>query len=207
MKETVKLKLLKNQTRKKLDRCITRDYLRHIASVLNDTAGITTNTTKLNTIEECEEYIINLVEKLSNCKTDTNELNDLKASYEKLQKGNIKVYEENAHLTAKCSDLVDEIEKLEEDNEELEIINQNLAVEKIKLEDIIKNQKNALTDICIENSKIRAEKEKYKNALSERMQQGMKIDKWVSIIKIVLMFWVFMFFGVNTFEKIFSWFM
>lgn len=207
MKEAVKTKLLKNQTRKKLDRCITRDYLRHIASVLNDTAGITTNTTKLNTIEECEEYIINLVENLANGKTVINELNDLKASYEKLQKGNIKVYEENAHLTAKCSDLVDEIEELEEDNEELEIINQNLVSEKIKLEDIIKNQKNTLADICIENSKIRAEKEKYKNALSERMQQGMKIDKWVGIVRIVLMFWACIFFGVNTFEKIFSWFM
>ena len=39
----------------------TRDYLRSFVSKINKTSGVSFNSTKLNSKEECEKYILNLI--------------------------------------------------------------------------------------------------------------------------------------------------
>lgn len=44
----------------------TRDYLRSFVSKINKTSGISFNSSKLNSKEECEKYILNLIKDLKN---------------------------------------------------------------------------------------------------------------------------------------------
>lgn len=44
----------------------TRDYLRNLVSKINKTSGISFNSSKLNSKEECEKYILNLIKDLKN---------------------------------------------------------------------------------------------------------------------------------------------
>ena len=44
----------------------TRDYLRSFVSKINKTSGVSFNSSKLNSKEECEKYILNLIKNLKN---------------------------------------------------------------------------------------------------------------------------------------------
>ena len=68
----------------------TRDYLRAFITKANKEAGITYNASKLNSKEECEEYLLNLIKNLKHKKQDNKayvkEIDDLKEEIEILNK-------------------------------------------------------------------------------------------------------------------------
>ena len=69
-----------------------RDYLRGFIRKANKEAGVTFNASKLNSKEECEEYILNLIKNLRHKKQDNkayvNEIDSLKEEIEILKKDN-----------------------------------------------------------------------------------------------------------------------
>ena len=70
----------------------TRDYLRGFIRKANKEAGITFNAAKLNSKEECEEYLLNLIKNLRHKKQDNKayikEIDGLKEEIEILNTGN-----------------------------------------------------------------------------------------------------------------------
>ena len=69
-----------------------RDYYRGFITRANKEAGITFNAAKLNSKEECEEYLLNLIKNLRHKKQDNKayikEIDDLKEEIEILKKDN-----------------------------------------------------------------------------------------------------------------------
>lgn len=76
----------------------TRDYLRNLVSKINKTSGISFNSSKLNSKEECEKYILNLIKDLKNNpgnnKAYIKEINELKEEIEILNSSNKKLESE-----------------------------------------------------------------------------------------------------------------
>lgn len=70
----------------------TRDYLRAFITRANKEAGVTFNASKLNSKEECEEYLLNLIKNLRHKKQDNKayvkEIDSLKEEIEILNAGN-----------------------------------------------------------------------------------------------------------------------
>lgn len=88
----------------------TRDYLRTFITKVNKKAGVIYNASKLNSIKECEDYLLNLVKNLRHNKQDNKayikEIDSLKEEIEIL----------NNNLLAKNKEktnLKDKFEKLE----------------------------------------------------------------------------------------------
>lgn len=79
----------------------TRDYLRKLITRANKEAGVKFNSSKLNSKEECEEYILNLIKNLrhkpQNNKAYIKEIDELKEEIEILKK-------DNDNLTIKIKD-------------------------------------------------------------------------------------------------------
>ena len=69
-----------------------RDYYRGFITRANKEAGVTYNASKLNSKEECEEYLLNLIKSLRYKKQDNKayikEIDDLKKEIEILKKDN-----------------------------------------------------------------------------------------------------------------------
>lgn len=69
-----------------------RDYYRGFITKANKEAGVIFNATKLNSKEECEEYLLNLIRNLRHKKQDNKayikEIDDLKEEIEILKKDN-----------------------------------------------------------------------------------------------------------------------
>ena len=69
-----------------------RDYYRTFITKANKEAGVTYNASKLNSKEECEEYLLNLIKNLRHKKQDNKayikEIDDLKEEIEILNTGN-----------------------------------------------------------------------------------------------------------------------
>ena len=69
-----------------------RDYYRGFITRANKEAGVTFNAAKLNSKEECEEYLLNLIKNLRHKKQDNKayikEIDDLKEEIEILKKDN-----------------------------------------------------------------------------------------------------------------------
>lgn len=69
-----------------------RDYYRGFITKANKEAGVTFNAAKLNSKEECEKYILNLIKNLrhnkQNNKAYVKEIDDLKEEIEILNTGN-----------------------------------------------------------------------------------------------------------------------
>lgn len=69
-----------------------RDYYRTFITRANKEAGITYNASKLNSKEECEEYLLNLIKNLKHKKQDNKayikEIDSLKEELEILNTGN-----------------------------------------------------------------------------------------------------------------------
>lgn len=70
----------------------TRDYLRTFITRANKEAGVIYNASKLNSKEECEEYLLNLIKSLRHKKQDNKayvkEIDSLKEEIEILNTGN-----------------------------------------------------------------------------------------------------------------------
>lgn len=79
----------------------TRDYLRKLITRANKEAGVKFNSSKLNSKEECEEYLLNLIKNLRHKKQDNKayvkEIDELKEEIEFLKK-------DNDNLTIKIKD-------------------------------------------------------------------------------------------------------
>jgi chromosome segregation ATPase len=87
-----------------------RDYYRTFITRANKEAGITYNASKLNSKEECEEYLLNLIKNLRYKKQDNKgyikEIDDLKEEIEILNNNLLAKNKEKANLK-------DKFEKLE----------------------------------------------------------------------------------------------
>ena len=88
----------------------TRDYLRTFITKANKEAGVTFNASKLNSIKECEDYLLNLVKNLRHNKQDNKayikEIGSLKEEIEILNNNLLAKNKEKANLK-------DKFEKLE----------------------------------------------------------------------------------------------
>lgn len=77
-----------------------RDYWRSFITKANKQAGVTYNASKLNSREECEDYILNLIKDLRHKKQDNKayikEINELKEEIEILNAGNKTLESERA---------------------------------------------------------------------------------------------------------------
>ena len=87
-----------------------RDYYRGFITKANKEAGVTYNASKLNSKEECEEYLLNLIKNLKHKKQDNKvyvkEINSLKEEIEILNNNLLAKNKEKANLK-------DKFEKLE----------------------------------------------------------------------------------------------
>ena len=70
----------------------TRDYLRNLITRANKEAGVKFNSSKLNSKEECENYLLNLIKNLKHNKQDNKayikEVDSLKEEIEIFKKDN-----------------------------------------------------------------------------------------------------------------------
>lgn len=78
----------------------TRDYLRAFVTKANKEAGVKFNSSKLNSKEECENYLLNLIKDLRHNKQDNKayikEIDSLKEEIEILNSSNKKLESEKA---------------------------------------------------------------------------------------------------------------
>ncbi|ALF16956.1 hypothetical protein [Fusobacterium animalis] len=92
-----------------------RDYYRGFITRANKEAGITYNASKLNSKEECEEYLLNLIKNLKHKKQDNKvyvkEINSLKEEIEILNNNLLAKNKEKANLKDKFEKLEAEKEK------------------------------------------------------------------------------------------------
>ena len=88
----------------------TRDYLKSFITKANKEAGVTFNASKLNSKEECEEYLLNLIKNLRHNKQDNKayvkEIDSLKEEINILNNSLLTKNKEKANLK-------DKFEKLE----------------------------------------------------------------------------------------------
>lgn len=89
----------------------TRDYLRTFITKANKAAGVAFNSSKLNSKEECEKYLLNLIKDL-NALRDNNsyikEINELKEEIEIINKKTAIETKENIKLNDKLKKLESE---------------------------------------------------------------------------------------------------
>lgn len=97
----------------------TRDYLRSFITRVNKEAGVTFNASKLNSKEECEKYILNLIKDLKNNpgnnKAYIKEINELKEEIEILNTGNKRLESERAFYITEAKGAKKAREKAEKD--------------------------------------------------------------------------------------------
>ena len=97
----------------------TRDYLRTFITRANKEAGVTFNASKLNSIKECEDYLLNLVKNLRHNKQDNKaymkEIDSLKEEIEILNTGNKRLESERAFYVTQADEAKKAREKAEKD--------------------------------------------------------------------------------------------
>ena len=90
----------------------TRDYLRTFITRANKEAGVTYNASKLNSREECEDYILNLIKDLRHKKQDNKayvkEIDSLKEEIEILNNNLLAKNKEKTNLKDKFDKLESE---------------------------------------------------------------------------------------------------
>ena len=90
----------------------TRDYLRTFITKANKEAGVTFNASKLNSIKECEDYLLNLVKNLRHNMQDNKayikEIDSLKEEIEILNNNLLAKNKEKANLKDKFDKLESE---------------------------------------------------------------------------------------------------
>ena len=99
----------------------TRDYLRAFITKANKEAGIIYNASKLNSKEECEEYLLNLIKSLRHKKQDNKayikEIDSLKEEIEILNTGNKRLEAERAFYISQAKEAREAREKALKDKE------------------------------------------------------------------------------------------
>ena len=99
----------------------TRDYLRTFITKANKEAGVTFNASKLNSIKECEDYLLNLVKNLRHNKQDNKayikEIDSLKEEIEILNAGNKRLESERTFYITQAEEAGKAREKAEKDKE------------------------------------------------------------------------------------------
>lgn len=96
-----------------------RDYYRTFITKANKEAGITFNASKLNSKEECEEYLLNLIKNLRHKKQDNKayvkEIDSLKEEIEILNAGNKRLESEKMFYITQADEAKKAREKAEKD--------------------------------------------------------------------------------------------
>ena len=96
-----------------------RDYYRTFITKANKEAGITFNASKLNSKEECEEYLLNLIKNLRHKKQDNKayikEIDSLKEEIEILNTNNKKLESERMFYITQADKAKKAREKAEKD--------------------------------------------------------------------------------------------
>lgn len=97
----------------------TRGYLRSFVSKINKTSGVSFNSSKLNSKEECEKYILNLIKDLKNNpgnnKAYVKEIDSLKEEIEILNTGNKRLEAEKMFYVTQADEAKKAREKAEKD--------------------------------------------------------------------------------------------
>lgn len=105
----------------------TRDYLRAFITKANKEAGVKFNSSKLNSKEECENYLLNLIKNLRHKKQDNkayvNEIDSLKEEIEILNTGNKRLESEKMFYITQA----DEAKKVREQEKNYKEFYQNIA--------------------------------------------------------------------------------
>lgn len=98
-----------------------RDYWRSFITKANKEAGVTYNASKLNSREECEDYILNLIKDLRHKKQDNKayikEINELKEEIEILNAGNKRLESERMFYITQAEEAKKAREKALKDKE------------------------------------------------------------------------------------------
>lgn len=98
-----------------------RDYYRTFITKANKEAGITFNASKLNSKEECEEYLLNLIKNLRHKKQDNKayvkEIDSLKEEMEILNTNNKRLESEKMFYITQADEAKKAREKAEKDKE------------------------------------------------------------------------------------------
>lgn len=98
-----------------------RDYWRSFITKANKQAGVTYNASKLNSREECEDYILNLIKDLRHKKQDNKayikEINELKEEIEILNAGNKRLESERMFYITQAEEAKKAREKALKDKE------------------------------------------------------------------------------------------
>lgn len=96
-----------------------RDYYRTFITKANKEAGVTYNASKLNSKEECEEYLLNLIKNLRHKKQDNKayikEIESLKEEIEILNTGNKRLEAERVFYITQTEEAKKAREKAEKD--------------------------------------------------------------------------------------------
>jgi hypothetical protein len=99
----------------------TRDYLRAFITKANKEAGVTFNASKLNSKEECEEYLLNLIKNLRHKKQDNKayvkEIDSLKEEIEILNTNNKRLESEKMFYITQADEAKKAREKALKDKE------------------------------------------------------------------------------------------
>ena len=97
----------------------TRYYLRNLVSKINKTSEVSFNSSKLNSKEECEKYILNLIKDLKNNsgnnKAYIKEIDSLKEEIEILNTNNKKLESERVFYVTQAIEAKKAREKAEKD--------------------------------------------------------------------------------------------
>ena len=98
-----------------------RDYYRGFITRANKEAGVTYNASKLNSKEECEEYLLNLIKNLRHKKQDNKayvkEIDSLKEEIEILNTGNKRLESKRMFYIAQAEEAKKAREKAEKGKE------------------------------------------------------------------------------------------
>ena len=98
-----------------------RDYYRTFITRANKEAGVTYNASKLNSKEECEEYLLNLIKDLRYKKQDNKayikEIDSLKEEIEILNTGNKRLESERVFYITQAKEAGEKREKAEKEKE------------------------------------------------------------------------------------------
>lgn len=105
----------------------TRDYLRAFITKANKEAGVKFNSSKLNSKEECQNYLLNLIKNLRHKKQDNkayvNEIDSLKEEIEILNTGNKRLESEKMFYITQA----DEAKKAREQEKNYKEFYKNMA--------------------------------------------------------------------------------
>lgn len=131
----------------------TRDYLRNLVSKINKTSEVSFNSSKLNSKEECEKYILNLIKDLKNNsgnnKAYVKEIDSLKEEIEILNTNNKRLESEKMFYITQADEAVKAREKAENYSQFYEKMIKKWQEYYFREKDNCKNANSRLNDLSI----------------------------------------------------------